>query len=188
MWIVFKAMQLFGAILLGFFGCLGTLVIINSLHLKLPESLHLYVVQSGSMSPHMSVGSVVLVTPTQKYISPISASRYQVNDIISYHAGPRVVTHRIVGIIIKPDGFYYQTQGDANNAQDEALISESAVVGEVVASAPYLGKIFAYARRPAGYLSMVLIPSLYILIAEILVIVDEIKQHKRTDDNLVVTA
>jgi signal peptidase I len=78
------------------------------------------VVTSGSMSPRIQTGDVVIVEPGD-------GTGLRPGAVILYDAGANgLVTHRIVGI--DPEGGYL-TQGDANLVADAAAVRPEQVVG-----------------------------------------------------------
>lgn len=91
-------------------------------------------VASGSMSPALEVGDLVIV----QGISPTSI---QVEDIIVFDPpqGSRTV-HRVTRIQILPNGtIQFKTKGDANPNEDLQWIPEQSVHGRVLYRIPYLG-------------------------------------------------
>lgn len=82
-------------------------------------------VATGSMSPTINVGDVVIVKV---------AEEVQENDIIVYKENENFITHRLIR---KEDGKII-TKGDANNSEDKA-IEENNVLGKVVKIIPQIG-------------------------------------------------
>jgi len=88
-------------------------------------------VATGSMSPTMEIGDVVIVKITKEV---------EQNDIIVYIDGENIITHRLIEI--KDNQLI--AKGDANNSEDKP-IQEEMVLGEVVQILPKIGiwrKIF----------------------------------------------
>ena len=102
------------------------------------------VVISGSMSGAIEIDDLVIIH---------RQNEYAVEDIINFESGDSLVTHRIV--TVTDEGYF--TKGDANNAPDRDIVPAEAVVGEVVAVIPGVGKGIAFARTPLGMLCIVLI-------------------------------
>ncbi|WP_427172281.1 signal peptidase I [Arthrobacter sp. 92] len=101
---------------------------------------------TGSMSPLISPGDVVVTVPT-----PVNALK--TGDIITYRIpvdDHRVETHRVVKIMRNADGTTtVQTKGDANNTEDPwtaTLQGESIDVH--TATIPYLGAAIRTLRDP----------------------------------------
>ena len=85
----------------------------------------LFEVATGSMSPTIEVGDVVITKLTKEVNE---------NDIIVYMDGKNIITHRL----IEKNGNKIITRGDANNSEDKP-IEEKMIIGEVVKIIPQLG-------------------------------------------------
>ncbi|MCH1981799.1 signal peptidase I [Ruminococcus sp. OA3] len=81
------------------------------------------VVLSGSMEPDIKPGDLI-------FIHDIGAEDLKKDDVICYLLSGKAVTHRIVDITTGENGkIQYITQGDANNAVDQAAVDEQQVQG-----------------------------------------------------------
>ena len=81
------------------------------------------VVLSGSMEPAIKPGDLI-------FIHDIRADELKKDDVICYLLSGKAVTHRIVEITAGEDGKrQYITQGDANNAEDQAAVTEQQIQG-----------------------------------------------------------
>lgn len=93
-------------------------------------------VLTGSMSPHLPAGTLVVTKPT-------SAEEIGVGDVITFQiesGKPAVVTHRVIERSIDSNGeVSFTTQGDANNTPDPQPVQEVQVRGKVWYAIPYLG-------------------------------------------------
>ncbi|WEV57015.1 signal peptidase I [Ligilactobacillus acidipiscis] len=136
-------------------------------------TIGLRVVQSGSMEPHLPVGSL-LVT---KKILP---SKILKDDIISFSTSTDdTVAHRVVNIKGTNDEIMFQTKGDKNRSMDPQLVPETAVLGKVVFHIPFLGYIFQFLQRPASlFLTFFIILFIWILI-KLIGIVRNMKSEER---------
>ena len=85
---------------------------------KVPDFLGYkpFIVLSGSMEPSIMTGDMVFVKETDP-------DSLKVGDVIAYKSGSAVVTHRIVEVKSENGETRYVTQGDANNAADQSLVS-----------------------------------------------------------------
>ncbi len=100
-----------------------------------------YVVQTGSMSPAMPVGSVCFVNQNASYAD------VQTGEIIAFRlGGSAMVTHRAVKI--NPAGI--TTKGDANRVEDAALVTEANFVGKTILCIPEIGNFVRYLRTKNG--------------------------------------
>lgn len=110
-------------------------------------------VLTGSMTPEIAVGSVVVVRP-------VDPGTLQVGDVITYQKDPgkpAYVTHRILEIHQDTDPVTLTTKGDANRGADLDPIPVTAVRGKVLFSVPYLGTVKnAISTGGAGMVLLVL--------------------------------
>lgn len=146
---------------------------------KAPGGYQLFVVMSGSMEPSIKTGSVVLVG---------SQDKYKEGDVVTYFAGEKknlrdikaTVTHRIVKTT--EDG--YTTKGDANNTEDRETVTTRSILGKVIFSVPYFGRVVAFSKTQNGFILLVIIPSTLIIYSELQNIKNEIRKmfSKKQDD------
>jgi signal peptidase len=116
-------------------------------------------VLSGSMTPAIRTGDLVIdnsVTATQ-------AVHLRVGQIISFHQGQDVFTHRIHAIEHVHGQLAYQTKGDANNAPDGPLVSPSEVIGVYSGKVPDGGYILNALHKPTVFVLLLIAPVLWLL-------------------------
>ncbi len=128
-----------------------------------------YVVYSGSMGPTIKTGSVIVSIPSQNYVQ---------GDIITFSpsgGAKNLVTHRIA-LKKYPEGVgnapTYLTAGDANEDFDSWEIADDKIIGKVALVIPYLGYAADFAKKPQGFLLLVVVPAT-------IVIYEELKSLKR---------
>ena len=90
-------------------------------------------VATGSMTPRINVGDVVLVDQHTKY------QNLKEGEVIAYKYDNIIVVHRLVEIVVVGDEYYFYTKGDANNAKDNYIIYPNMIVGKAVIKLPYMG-------------------------------------------------
>lgn len=120
-----------------------------------------FVILSGSMSPSIPVGSVVLVQPQQAY---------KVGDVVTFRGkgdAKTFVTHRIIRVDQNQDGVVYVTQGDANRVLDGGSVSRDAIQGKVVLTLPYIGYLMNYIKTPQGFILFVIVPATILIYEEL---------------------
>lgn len=100
------------------------------------------VVISGSMEDTIQVDDLVVIHRQESY---------RAGDIITFHSGNTVVTHRIIG----EDATGFITKGDANNAPDIHPVQPAHVIGKVVWVIGGVGTLIGYLRTPLGMLCLV---------------------------------
>jgi signal peptidase len=118
------------------------------------------VVAGPSMTPGLSVGSVVVV-------EPVEPTALAVGDVVSVQNGPSraIFTHRIVRLIQRDGTLWLETKGDANPAPDPSIVPASGVLGRVVLALPYVGYAVALGSHPSGVILIVAL-GLLLLVAQ----------------------
>jgi len=127
-------------------------------------SLHTLIVLSGSMSPAIDRGAVVITASA-------SPEEIRVGDIITFKqpsaADPnRCVTHRVINITTNGNSLQFQTKGDANEDPDNELVDSSDLIGKVVLSIPYIGYIPNYVKTSMGFVVLIVIPAILLITFE----------------------
>jgi signal peptidase len=121
------------------------------------------VIASGSMSPALEVGDIIIV---QK----VASTSIAVGDIIVFDSPEEIRTiHRVSQIQTLPNGtMQFKTKGDANPSEETYWTSEEDVHGRVLYKIPYLGWL-------------ALIPTIPITIAVIIIIITLVwpENHRR---------
>jgi signal peptidase len=130
------------------------------------------IVQSGSMTPAIKTGSLVMVKPIDDY---------KIGDVITF--GPITKTkaptsHRIYDIKVNEGKIIYITKGDANDTPDTREVPKSEVLGKVLFDIPYLGYAVNFAKKPTGFALIIIIPASIIIFDEVKNIYGEIKKKK----------
>jgi signal peptidase len=121
---------------------------------------HLYIVQSGSMSPSIMSGDIIITSRQLTY--------YQ-NDVITFNNPQQgVVTHRIVEINNLGNDSSILTKGDANRSTDSDNISLNQIIGKVVLVLPRFGYLVVFSQQPLGMFILIGIPGLIIVLEEFL--------------------
>ena len=94
---------------------------------------HAIAIASGSMSPNISKGDVVIIEKIK------NKKDIKVGTVIAYKYDNVIVVHRLVKKV-KVDGkTYYYTKGDSNNIIDNYQITEDMLIGIVNINIPYIG-------------------------------------------------
>jgi len=143
------------------------------------------VVESGSMAPAIKTGSVVIVKPSKSY---------KVGDVITFGEigkNKTPISHRIHKINDNNGQRSYVTKGDTNNSPDSNEVSEDKIIGKVILTVPYVGYAVATAKKPLGFLLIIVVPAVIIIYDEMRKIKDEIvkmfrrKKNKKQDDSVI---
>ena len=134
------------------------------------------IVESGSMLPTFSTGSVILISPVDSYT---------VGDIITFKrlVDSEVTTHRIVEERIVAGEEEYVTKGDANNVEDMDPVKRAEVFGKVRGHVPYVGYLLSFFRQPVGFLLLVVVPAALVVVEQVEKIKREMHQQKQTEQD-----
>ncbi len=137
------------------------------------------IVLSGSMEPEIKTGSIVVIRP---------ADNYGIGDIITFGKDTKKdipTTHRIIKTRVVGGKMLYTTKGDANNGPDGKEIRENEIAGKMMFSVPFLGYMIDFAKKPAGFAIIIIIPAIVIVYDEIKKIWKEMRKirKKRKDIN-----
>lgn len=125
----------------------------------LSGGLRAYIVQSGSMEPALSIGSVVITK---------AAESYKKGEIITFSTGGReLTTHRVVSVETEDGQTVFRTKGDANEEADSWSVTESQIVGRQILSIPKLGYLADFVKTPKGFVILVVIPASIIVYEEL---------------------
>jgi len=165
-----KPFQIIYYIFIAFIVLVAVLLIISAF--PIAGNYQVMIVQSGSMEPAIKVGSIVIVKP---------AEDYQIGDVITfgpYSKTKSPTTHRIFDIKVVNGQPRYITKGDANNAPDQREVSKRDILGKVLFNVPYLGYAVEFAKKPAGFALIIIVPAAVIISDEVKKIYNEIKKKK----------
>lgn len=163
-----KLFKIIYYIFLAFIGAVALLLIVSVL--PIPGNYKLMIVQSGSMTPAVKMGSIVMVKPMNDY---------KIGDVISFGEVTRIkspTTHRIYDIKVTGGEPSYITKGDANNAPDIREITKRDILGKVLFSVPYFGYAVDFAKKPLGFALIIIVPAMIIIFDEAKKIYEEIKK------------
>ncbi len=153
--------------------------------LNIPGGIKLYTIQTGSMSPSISTGSVVLIKHSEKYKEGDVITFKSATDRLN-NTSNKTTTHRIYKVQKNETGTQYITKGDANPSPDSNPANEKFILGRVAFSVPLLGYPVAFAKTIPGLILLIIIPATTILYGEILNIKKEIGlifERRRKNEN-----
>ena len=124
------------------------------------------IVLTDSMSPEIQSGDLIIC-------HTVDAASVQAGDIISFYDpegnGQSVVTHRVVEVFTAADGTpQWTTKGDANNANDQAIVPASKLVGAYQARIPGLGNVAMFMQTTQGLIVCVVLPIILLIVYDVL--------------------
>ena len=144
----------------------------------------LLAVASGSMTPTLNVGDLMVVKGV--VASEINAAPKPDGTIVVFHKPnnlDELIVHRVVAEVEDNETWYFQTKGDHNTIEDywigpdtkDGWISEKLLVGEVVSVVPWIGNVPLFVRTTEG---MTLILFTFIIVILIEYIPKILKKYK----------
>jgi signal peptidase len=123
-----------------------------------------YTVMSGSMSPALRPGDLVIVNGEE----PVN-----LGDMVTVESGEFTYTHRVVE---KLEGDRFRLKGDANEDPDPDIVEASQIVGKVVLVFP-----FSYLYTPYGFAAALLVPAALIIGKQVHTIHQSTKRRNRME-------
>jgi len=128
------------------------------LAVALPQALGAtsMVVRSGSMTPTIRTGDIVVVRP----IAPTEAA---IGDIVTFKdpaGSDRLLVHRVRAISRVGDDVEVITKGDSNTTQERWKVPADGTIGTVAYRVPALGFAVAWIGSPGGRVGLVILPAL----------------------------
>lgn len=153
---------------------LGLLLVL--LQSSLIPGYEVRIVQSGSMEPAISTGSVVVLKKMPSY------TEGQVITFGGEARGSIPTTHRIIGTEVVGGELVFITKGDANPEADVDPVEASSVRGAVLVTIPALGYLLDFARQPIGFALLIGLPALLIVTEEVGKIWTAVQQQRRPEE------
>lgn len=120
-----------------------------------------YVVESGSMTPTIETGDVVI-------LQPIAPGRARTGEIVGFRdpeGRGLLITHRVMAVAHTGRRFQFATQGDTNTTQEHWSVPESGQIGLVMYRIPKLGFAVAWIKSPGGRVALLIVPGLLLAVS-----------------------
>jgi signal peptidase I len=115
-----------------------------------------YVVRSGSMTPAIDTGDVLVAKP----VAPLDVA---VGDVVTFtdpDGSGRLISHRVRTVHAVDGRVNFVTQGDANTGQEHWSVPKDGQIGQVLYRLPKLGYAIARIQTPVGRLGLIVLPAL----------------------------
>jgi len=125
--------------------------------------MHSFTILSGSMTPTIGVGDVVVDRP----IAPLDA---RVGDIVTFTSpgnSSRLITHRVIHMRAVGDTVSFVTRGDANTGVERWSIPVEGRIGRAVYHLPKIGYAANFAGSRLGRLLFLVLPATLLGVAEL---------------------
>jgi signal peptidase len=139
----------------------GALVLCLLLAGAVPLALggHSYVVRSGSMTPTIETGDVVVA----QQIEPLSARVGQIVTFKDPDGSGRLLSHRVRAVHRNGTQVSFVTQGDANTGQEKWNVPVGGQIGRVLYRVPKIGYALVWTQVPGGRIGLIVIPALLLI-------------------------
>jgi signal peptidase I len=118
-----------------------------------------FTVRSGSMTPAIETGDVVVTAP----ISPLSA---RVGDVVTFEdpeGTGKLFSHRVQSVRPQGGSVAFVTRGDANTSTERWRVPADGSIGRVVYRIPKVGYALAWIDAGPVRLALIAIPALLLL-------------------------
>ena len=150
---------------------------------KYKPAFSLYTIISGSMKPNINVYDVVVDTKVD------NPEDIKVGDIITFTSSSSLtygvtITHRVIAVDNSNGVYRYRTQGDNNLVPDDTYVEFGNVLGKVLFKVPQLGRVQFLLLKAGSWLFIILIPSLGIVIYDLLKVLKLAGTKKKIDNTL----
>ncbi|MDX6653190.1 MAG: signal peptidase [Solirubrobacterales bacterium] len=119
-----------------------------------------YVVRSGSMTPVIETGDVLVTQP----IDPLDARVGQIVTFKDPSGSGRLLSHRARAVHRVGDRVRFVTQGDANSGQEHWNVPVDGRIGRVLYRIPKLGFALVWTQGPVGRIGLIAAPALLLAI------------------------
>lgn len=117
----------------------------------------MYFVRSGSMTPVLNIGDLVITGP----VNGIFTSSIAQGTIITYtHRLGDEVTHRVISINADQT---FTTKGDSSESPDQYPVNLSQVKGIYMMKIPYIGYLTSFIRTKLGWYIAIIVPTLVLV-------------------------
>lgn len=117
---------------------------------------HSFTMRSGSMTPTLETGDVVVTEP----IAPLSARVGQIVTFRDPEGSGKLFSHRVQSIRPAGDVVHFVTRGDANTATERWSVPADGTLGRVVYRVPKIGYALVWTATPEGRIGLIAIPAL----------------------------
>lgn len=140
--------------------------------------MDVFIVQSGSMEPDYKVGGLV-------YVNEVDPETLEVGDVITFKLGEDTLgTHRIIEVLEENGAPAFRTKGDANDYEDNGLVTPDILVGQVKFTIPELGFLVTYIQQPPGtYFAFCAVAMLLILTILPDILFEDTSKKKKSQKN-----
>jgi signal peptidase I len=118
-----------------------------------------FTVRSGSMTPAIETGDVVVTKP----ISPLAARIGDVVTFVDPEGTGKLFSHRVQSVRAAGDEVAFVTRGDANTSTERWRVPAGGSIGRVAYRIPKIGYALSWIDSGPARLALIAIPALLLL-------------------------
>lgn len=140
------------------------------------QDMRFYNVQTNSMAPVLKPGDLAVSVK-------IRPESLQIGDIVTYSTSQnpfKTITHRVYQTHL--ENGYIVTKGD-NLTQPDPPVAYSDLKSKTIKAIPNAGYFFSFVHRPAGLISVIYIPALFISALELNLLLSHFSYRSYKQDN-----
>ncbi|MFC1976777.1 signal peptidase I [Chloroflexota bacterium] len=131
------------------------LVLAGLAFLYFTPGYNLYLVRSGSMTPTIKVGDLIITGP----MDGVMNGEVKPGTIITYEYRKELITHRVQSI----DGKTLVTKGDATEDPDPWSVTVSAIRGVYLFKIPFVGYLTNFVQSKRGWFLTIIVPAMVLV-------------------------
>ena len=120
---------------------------------------HSFTLRSGSMTPALETGDVVVTEP----VSPLAARVGQIVTFRDPEGSGKLFSHRVQSIRPAGEVVHFVTRGDANTSTERWSVPADGTIGRVAYRVPKIGYALVWTATPEGRIALIAIPALLLL-------------------------
>ena len=146
--------------------------------------VNFYTILTQSMYPTIQAGDIVITLKNMD-------NKYDNGDVITFVSntnGGITITHRVNEAYFVNDSYSYKTKGDNNNTTDSEIVPGKNVLGKVIVKIPKAGFVQQFLVSRTGWIVAIVIPSLAIIINDILKLIRSLNKKNKSIANNDVTS
>jgi signal peptidase len=157
-WRLHRARLLGGAALVWAIGSFVVALLVAAVA-PLASGLHTYAVQSGSMTPTIDTGDLVIA----RTIAPSEASIGDIDMFKDPEGTGRLISHRVRAVHDRGGRSYFVTRGDANTGFERWNVPDAGTIGEISYRIPKVGFVLGRIGSTPGRIALVVLPAILLL-------------------------
>jgi len=125
--------------------------IVGMVFIHFNPDYRLSVVRSGSMTPAILTGDIIITGPVNGVVKP--------GEVITYQHGKDTITHRVLSV----NGETITTKGDALQHPDPWTVTMSDVRGAYIFKIPFIGYALSFIKTKTGWFMTIIIPTVVLI-------------------------